>query len=35
MNNDVYGGSERFDKTQSTFVDRAAQPEGAAPAPTR
>jgi hypothetical protein len=32
LNNDVYGGSERFDKSQSTFVDRAAQPEGAAPA---
>jgi hypothetical protein len=32
LNNDVYGGSERFDKTQSTFVDRSAQPEGAAPA---
>jgi hypothetical protein len=31
LNNDVYGGSERFDKSQSTFVDRAAQPEGAAP----
>jgi hypothetical protein len=34
LNNDVYGGSERFDKTQSTFVDRSAQPEGAAPAGT-
>jgi hypothetical protein len=32
LNNDVYGGSERFDKSQSTFVDRSAQPEGAAPA---
>jgi hypothetical protein len=35
LNNDVYGGSERFDKSQSTFVDRAAQPEGAAPADGR
>jgi hypothetical protein len=31
LNNDVYGGSERFDKSQSTFVDRAAHPEGAEP----
>lgn len=34
LNHDVYGGAERFEKTQSTFVDRAAQPEGAAPAET-
>jgi hypothetical protein len=31
LNNDVYGGSERFDKSQSTFVDRNAAPEGAPP----
>ena len=28
LNNDVFGGSERFDKGQGTFVDKAAQGEG-------
>jgi hypothetical protein len=29
LNNDVYGGAERFDKNSATFVDRSAVPEGA------
>jgi len=33
LNNDVYGGSERFDKNSETFVDKNATPEGAAAAP--
>jgi len=33
LNNDVYGGAERFDKNSETFVDTTAKPEGAGTAP--
>jgi len=34
LNNDVYGGSERFDKTSPGFVETPADSAAPAPAPT-
>jgi hypothetical protein len=34
LNNDVYGGSERFDKTSAGFVEPPADSAAPAPAPT-
>ena len=34
LNNDVYGGSERFDKSQPGFAERPADGTAPAPAPT-